>query len=318
MTERQKAMRAECRQTFGSYVENVDEAARLGANALGRRTLESGASLLDMAEIVMSTFSDAIRCSDAAGTAKILDAAESFLLECFSPFEMALRGATEANRGLRSQNERMEEQVKRIAHEIHDSSAQFLASVHTELQRTAEVAPSELAPRLHRIRSVLSQVETDLRRYSHELRPTILDDLGLIPALHELSRGFGERSGLVVVIEGPQDERFPPAIEIALYRTVQEALTNVGKHARAHRVNVRIENDNREVRCSIADDGSGVSKKTARTSATQRGIGLIGIRERLATLGGTVAFEEGADGRGTRLTASIPLEVSHVTTRIDR
>jgi hypothetical protein len=144
---------------------------------------------------------------------------------------------------------------------------------------------------------------------------TILDDLGLVPALHELSRTVGQNNGLVLVVEGPMEERFSPAIEIALYRTVQEALTSAGKHSHAHRVKVKIQSTENEIRCSIADDGGGLM---GRSSATNRGPVLIGIRERLAALGGTLVYENRPDGRGAQLTASIPLEVSHVTTRFGR
>jgi signal transduction histidine kinase len=316
VTERDKIMRAEWHQAFDSYLEHADEAARTAAIALGKRSLASGVPLREMLDTAMSTFVNAAREADGqTQVARVVSAGESFMLDCIAPYDEALSGAAETNHGLRSQADRMEEQLRRIAHEIHDSSAQYLASVHSELHRAISVAPGELVPRLQRVQTILNQVELDLRRFSQELRPTILDDLGLVPALHELSRSVSNHNGLVVVVDGPVDERFSPAIEIALYRTVQESLASAGKRNHAHRVKVKIESRENEIRCSIADDGGDLM---SHSSASNRGPGLIGIRERLAALGGTLTCENRPDGHGTQLTASIPLEVSHVTTRLGR
>ena len=313
MTERARVDRAEWLQAFGSWMEHPDEAARITTHHLADRSLESGVSLLELVDTVIGTFIAAARNTN--DTARVLDSAEPFMLECVAPYDQALREATDSRMGLRSRCEQMEEQVRRIAHEIHDSSAQFLASAHTELHRATELAPDGLLPRLQRLRVLLNQVEVDMRRYAHELRPTILDDLGLVPALHELARNLSHQNGTIVAVDGPADERYPPPVETALYRTVQEALANGVRHSRPRRVKIKIESDENEIRCSIADDGSVIN---SRSSATQRGLGLIGIRERLAALGGTLVSENRSDGRGTQLLASIPLEVSHVTSRFDR
>jgi signal transduction histidine kinase len=294
-------------------MEQPDGTARARARELGRRALASGVPLLELVDTAVGTITNPARVAEHTQVAQVLDAGHEFVHECVSSYDDAMRETTEGNRALRQRNDHMEEQVRRIAHEIHDSSAQFLASVHTELERAKEVAPGELVPRLQRLHTLLNQVEVDLRRFAQELRPTILDDLGLVPALHELARSLG-RNGVIVTVDGP-DERFPSAIELALYRTVQEALAGAGRHDRVRRVKVKIESSENEIRCSIADDGSGIS---GRSSASQRGLGLFGIRERLAALGGTLVSENRSDSHGTRLLASIPLEVSHVTSRFDR
>jgi signal transduction histidine kinase len=314
VTERDKMVRSELHQAFGFWLEHDDDSARVTARRLGRHALDSGVPLLELIDSVIRTVTSS--APNGHTPAELLEAGESFMLECLSPYDSALRSALETHHGLRTQNEQMEEQVRRVAHEIHDSSAQFLASVHTELHRVAEMAPAELLPRLQRLQTLLNQVEVDLRRFSTELRPTILDDLGLIPALHELARALG-RNGVIVSVEGPADERFPPAAEIALFRTVQEALGGTSRNTgRARRVKIKVETTEHEIRCSIADDGSGSS--SSRSSASRRVPGLIAIRERLTALGGSLASENRPDGRGTRLIASIPLEVSHVTSRFDR
>ncbi len=314
MTERDKMVRHELDQAFGSWLEHADDSARAAAQHMGRHALDSGVPLLELVDSVMRTVTSSAH--NGRTPAQLFAAGESFLRECLSPYDNALSSASETHQGLRTQNEQMEEQVRRVAHEIHDSSAQFLASVHTELHRVSEMAPQELLPRLQRLQTLLNQVEVDLRRYSTELRPTILDDLGLIPALHELARALG-RNGVIVSVEGPADERFAPAAEIALFRTVQEAIGGMGRPTgRPRRVKIKIETTENEIRCSIADEGSGTS--SSRSSVSRRVPGLIAIRERLTALGGSLASEDRPDGRGTRLIASIPLEVSHVTSRFDR
>jgi signal transduction histidine kinase len=122
---------------------------------------------------------------------------------------------------------------------------------------------------------------------------------------------------MVIAVEGPPDGRYSPAVEIALYRTVQDALSGAEKYGRVKRVRVSVEKSEDEIRCSISEDGPG-RKAASRSSWMEQGPGLIGIRERLAALGGTLACESRADGRGSRLVASIPLEVRHVASRFSR
>ena len=317
MSERSTFSRAEYREAFDAYVESAHEVPNAGA-LIARQALQAGSSLSEFMEDVVSTVTEALRSAgEPAQTDRVLDATGLFVRDSLSPFAEELQAALDSNQGLRSQNDRMEERVRRIAHEIHDSSAQFLASVHAELHRAQESAPAEIAPRLARIHTLLNQVESDLHRFSHELRPTILDDLGLVPALHELSRSVGRENGMVIAVEGPPDGRYSPAVEIALYRTVQDALSGAEKYGRAKRVRVSVEKSEDEIRCSISEDGPG-RKAASRSSWMEQGPGLIGIRERLAALGGTLACESRADGRGSRLVASIPLEVRHVASRFSR
>ena len=321
MTERQTTQ-AEWRAVFGAYLNGTPDSRRAGAELLARQALRAGGSLTEFVDDVMSTIADAVRSADGpAQVDRVLDASQSFVRDSVSPYDNERRAAIDSGQGLRVQNDRLEERVRRIAHEIHDSSAQFLASVHTELHRASEHASAEMAPRLQRIHLLLNQVESDLHRFSHELRPTILDDLGLVPALHELSRSVNRENGMVIAVEGPPDGRYSPAVEIALYRTVQDALSGVERSGRARRVKVKVETNETEIRCSIIDDPSRTGRSSTRSSMTRSsmiepGLGLVGIRERLAALGGSLSYENIADGRGSRLVASIPLEVRHVASRI--
>jgi signal transduction histidine kinase len=308
------------REAFDAYLEGARDASpQSEAQLLARQTLQAGGSLSDLMDDVVSAVTDAVRGADGrTQVEKVLDATGAFVHDTVSPYDVQWQAAREANHGLRAQNDRMEERVRRIAHEIHDSSAQFIASLHTELHRAAEAAPAELAAPLARIRALLNQVESDLHRFSHELRPTILDDLGLVPALHELSRSVGRENGMVVAVEGPPDGRYSPAVEIALYRTVQDALSGVERNGRARRVKVKLETSENEIRCSIVDEQARAGKPSGRSSWMERGPGLVGIRERLAALGGSLSCEDFTDGRGSRLIASIPLEVRHVASRFGR
>jgi signal transduction histidine kinase len=239
---------------------------------------------------------------------RTVQAAGSFVLECLCSFEMAHRAVREANTALRGLNEFLEEQTRRISHGLHDEAGELLASVHVALDDVAPDLPAPAAARLESVKRLLDQIEEELRRLSHDLRPTILDDLGLMAALDVLAEAVSARTGLWVKVEGRREDRLAPAIETVLYRIVQEALNNVNKHAHASAVTIVVRREARRVCCSVRDDGVGFDPGTARS--TVKGIGLIGIRERLATLGGALSIEA-APGRGTELRVAIPLPTTH-------
>jgi PAS domain S-box-containing protein len=196
-----------------------------------------------------------------------------------------------------------EEQARRIAHELHDEAGQLLASVHITLDRVAAEVPAVDRKRVQEIKQLLDLTEEQLRRIAHELRPTVLDDLGLGPALEILGDTVAARSGLDVDVDATLEERLPPVIETAVYRIAQEALANVVKHARASSVTLRLARDGRSIRCTVADDGVGFTPGTGGTG----GLGLIGIGERLEAVAGTLDLES-HPGLGTSLTVVIPLD----------
>lgn len=220
------------------------------------------------------------------------------------------RDITERQRvetALRRLNETLEQESRRIAHALHDQAGQLLAAVDIALDEFAHELPPSAQPHLQEVKGLLDQIETQLRHLSHELRPTILDDLGLVPALEFLAEGVSARTGLAVTVDGPTTGRLPLAIETALYRTVQEALTNVTKHAQAKCVSVQIMREDRRLRCTIRDDGIGFDVSAVLARKGERGLGLIGIRERLDALGGRLRITS-APGQGTELAITIPLE----------
>jgi signal transduction histidine kinase len=143
-----------------------------------------------------------------------------------------------------------------------------------------------------------------LRRLAHELRPTILDDLGLRPALEFLAEGFASRAGIKVIVRGTCEGRLPAQIENAVYRIVQEALTNAARHARATAVTVELEQAAHRLVCSVRDDGVGFDSE-ALLGRGARGLGLLGMRERLTPFGGTLQIHS-APGQGTEVRVTVP------------
>jgi signal transduction histidine kinase len=219
---------------------------------------------------------------------------------------MAHRAVREANAALRGLNDHLEEQTRRISRELHDQAGQFLASVYLALDDLARDMPGDMGERLLAVKGLLDRIEEQLRRLSHELRPMILDDLGLVAALEFLGMGFAARHALEIRVHGRSEERLPGPIETVLYRIVQEALNNVAKHARAATVTIAVSRDARHVSCSVRDDGVGFDPQATRGG--DHGIGLMGIRERLTPLGGVLSIASGP-GIGTELRVTIPLGV---------
>jgi PAS domain S-box-containing protein len=217
-----------------------------------------------------------------------------------------------AQAALRRLNETLEEEAKRIAHALHDEAGQLLASVHLALEGIArDLAPS-VSYRLKAVKGLLDQIEAQLRRLSHELRPTILDDLGLVPALEFLSEGVAKRTKLQVTVEGSPIGRLTTPVETALYRIVQEALNNATRHAQASRATIRLEQNGHLIRCLVSDDGIGFDVPAALNRKGDKGLGLIGIRERLNAIGGVYRIIS-APGQGTTLQVEIPLEAQDAT-----
>ena len=144
------------------------------------------------------------------------------------------------------------------------------------MRRTAERAEAD-------VRTLVVQALQDVRALAVELRPAALDDFGLVPALERLAETFSERSGIETMVEASLDERLPPEIETTLYRVVQEALTNIVKHAGAEHVSIVISGRDRGVAVTIDDDGRGFDTGEVRADA----LGLLGMRERLALVGGS-------------------------------
>ena len=211
-----------------------------------------------------------------------------------------------ADEALRRMNEVLEEQVHRIAHALHDESGQLLASVHIALSELAAELPPHATKRLTKIEGLLELIEEQIREFSHELRPTILDDLGLVPALKFLANGVSRRTRIMIDVHCEAFDRLPPPVETALYRITQEALTNISRHSKATRMAIRMIRQGEVLRCSIKDNGIGFDVPAVFNRKGQRGMGLSGIEARLDALHGTISIRS-APGQGTELLFSVPL-----------
>jgi len=213
----------------------------------------------------------------------------------------------QAESALRHLNQRLEEKAQRIAHALHDEAGQLLASVYLRVAEIASDLPRQGRERLEELRTLLDQVDDQIRHLAHELRPTILDDLGLVPACEFLAEGVLKRSGVAVRVRGSTGGRLPPDVETALYRTVQEALSNATRHSRCRAIAVEFTRGGRLLTGIIHDDGAGFDALAVLAGTATKGLGLVGMRERLAALGGTLSIDSDP-GRGTRIRFDVPLE----------
>ena len=183
--------------TLEEYLLRGTEAALHRSYELGRQALTEGLGVLEMIALHQRAMGKILL--EMATPEKSVEAVQKggeFLAEGMSSFEMTHRAFGEANAALRRVNEALEQEAKRIAHTLHDEAGQLLAAVHMTLNEVARELPSEGSGRLQGVRELLDQIEEQLRHLSHELRPTILDDLGLMPALEFLAEGvsFASRS----------------------------------------------------------------------------------------------------------------------------
>src|SRR6267143_1923530 len=298
----------EYRSSLREYSAGGGEAALGRAYELGRRALAEQKSLVEMASLHHLAVLGMVREAESEKhREELLRSSGEFLAECLSPYEMAHRGFQDAVNALRQLNETLEEEIKRIAYAVHDEAGQLLVAVHLALAEVAPELPERQQARVARTKELLNQVEKHLRRYSHELRPTILDDLGWIPAIRFLAEGVSKRADLPIFIEAADSGRLPNTIETTLYRIVQEALTNAVKHAQARNVWIRAWREDLAVRCSIRDDGGGFDPAQAHAALGRKGLGLIAMQERVTAIGGTLRIES-RPGNGTELSIRIPLE----------
>ena len=202
---------------------------------------------------------------------------------------------------LRRVIEGQEIERRRLARELHDETGQALTSVLLGLKAVerADDVPSALAE----LRELVVATLQDVRRLAVELRPKALDDFGLVPALQRLVETFEEATGIAVEFESRLgEERLSSEVETTLYRIVQESLTNVAKHSGAQRVSILVVRRPGVVSALVEDDGQGFTEKQEALG----GIGLAGMRERVALLDGRLTVESGR-GTGTSLVAEVPL-----------
>jgi signal transduction histidine kinase len=207
--------------------------------------------------------------------------------------------------------QKQEDERKHIARELHDETVQSLLAIsrQLELEQVSERDP-ERSQHLGKIQSQINDTLAGVRLISRDLRPLVLEDLGLISALQALVRSARQGPGAIpqIKLEVPQEPlHLSPQQELALYRITQEALTNARKHARPTGVRVSLEINGGEIHLVIADDGEGFQMPESLTDLAQQGcFGLMGIQERVWAMGGNLIIQS-APGQGTQLQVRMPV-----------
>jgi len=208
--------------------------------------------------------------------------------------------------------EAQENERRRISRELHDEFGQALYAIKFNLEMIDKDLPhttSVVRGRLEEAKSLSSQTLTTMRQLSLDLRPTMLDDLGLIPTLRWYIQNFSNRLNICSNFETiGLEEKLPPQIETAFYRIVQEALNNIAKHAQADRVEVSLMKRDSRIHASIRDNGKGFDlDKVLHPESPERGFGLAGIQERVSLLGGQMDIQS-RPGFGTLIHVEIPYQ----------
>jgi len=203
-----------------------------------------------------------------------------------------------------------EEERKRISRELHDVVAQSVLAIniHVEmLGREAAGTSAALRKRSAQTKRLLDELVEVVHRFSRELRPAMLDDLGLGPALKSFTKDFSRRTGIDVRLKYlDAAERLTNDKRTALYRVAQEALSNVAKHAHASRVDMSIREESGDVVMEVADDGKAFDAESVRVVKRHRRLGLLGMKERVEMVGGRFSITS-APGKGTRVRAQVPI-----------
>jgi len=241
--------------------------------------------------------------------------------------ENALKKSEQRQRRLLERSHRMQEQLrhlsrqlllaqeeerKRISRELHDQIAQTLVGINVRLAtltREAAGNPKGLRNKISSTQRLVEKSVDIVHRFARDLRPTVLDDLGLVPALHEFMKGFNKQTGIHVsftTFTSGRIEQLNTVTSTVLYRVAQEALTNVGRHANATRVDVNIQKLRRAICLTIQDNGKSFQVQRVLHAQRNKRLGLLGMRERVEMVGGSLRVES-ARGKGTTIRAEIPL-----------
>jgi PAS domain S-box-containing protein len=221
----------------------------------------------------------------------------------------ARRNAEEALRKLSGRLLGIQDQERRrIARELHDSLGQYLAGMKIAIEMLSSRSP-ERDPLLNECAEILDKAIVETRTLSHLLHPPLLDEAGFASAASWFVAGFSQRSGIPVSLDIPSDlPRLPEAIEIALFRVLQESLTNVHRHSHANSAEISVEADAEQITIEVRDHGRGMPREVLEqfeNEGSKLGVGLAGMRERVHELGGTLEVE--SDEHGTILRAMVPL-----------
>ena len=204
-----------------------------------------------------------------------------------------------------------EDEKRHIARDLHDETSQLLASLHIHLEAAIGSLPegakkSEIL--LRKAQTLSTTILDEIHKLIYELRPADLDELGLVPALRSLIETSLKETGIKVSMRtSGKLRRLPPQVEIALFRVVQEALNNIVKHARAHKIKIVLNFGSESLKITIEDDGIGFNVQDVVISGTKpRGLGLLGMKERMGLISGALNIKS-TPGSGTEITVEAPV-----------
>jgi signal transduction histidine kinase len=200
-----------------------------------------------------------------------------------------------------------EEERRRLSRELHDETAQVFSAVKMQLESLRTSLVPTASARLDRLLALVDQGIASIRQVTSDLRPSLLDDLGLVPALRSLVTDFNERSGLRATLSSP--DTVPPLAvdaDLALFRALQEALSNVTRHAGGHVVDVTMSVADGHLTIKVRDDGKGFPvTRDGRVKESEGRMGLTGMRERMHAVNGTVTLRNTSPG--AEVTLRLPI-----------
>jgi PAS domain S-box-containing protein len=243
--------------------------------------------------------------------------------------ETALKKSEEQQRRLLEESRQMQEQLrhlshrvlqaqeeerKRISRDLHDQVAQALVGINVHLAALTQdtsINSTDLKGKIARTQRLVEKSVNVVHRFARELRPTLLDDLGLIPALHSFMKDFRKRTGIhmrFTTFTTAKISELDSAKATVLYRVAQEALANVARHAQASHVQITIKKLPQAIEMEVADDGKGFEVEQVMTLKRHSRLGVVGMRERLQMVGGHYSLNS-APGKGTTIRARIPLRI---------
>lgn len=211
-----------------------------------------------------------------------------------------------------------EEERKRIARELHDGTSQMLTGLALNLQAAMDIAEmngikdAQMEERLKKAHSLAVQTSIEVTKLINDLRPTLLDSLGLAPAIQRYVETWLQPKGINATVKTRGHERLPPEVEVALFRITQEAINNIMKHAEAKNVDIDLQCDGEKCVLRIKDDGKGFDvQEITKVEKTGRGVGLFGMKERVTLVGGSCSVQS-QPGQGTTIISEVPLTGSTI------
>ena len=215
-----------------------------------------------------------------------------------------------------------DEERRRLGRDLHDSLAQSVLAVNLSLAQvtqSSKVLDERNRTAIAKARELLQDMSRQIRTLSYLLHPPLLDELGLVSAVKEYALGFSERSGIQVQVGvSPGFGRLPQEAETALFRIIQESLANIQRHSGSHSARIRLDSRSELITLEISDQGHGMSPSSGRklnTPGTPIGVGIAGMRERMAQLGGTLEIDSNKSGTTVRATLPVRTEVLDVASR---